>query len=67
MITSGGKRNPANLDRNGDTELWRRRISSACLSLSSVNATVPWRYHLDREQHRVHQVRYLNNTIPRAA
>jgi len=26
-----------------------------------------WRYHLDREQQRVHQTRYLNNAIPRAA
>jgi len=26
-----------------------------------------WRYHLDREQQRVHQARYLNNAIPRAA
>lgn len=25
-----------------------------------------WRYHLDREQQRVHQSRYLNNAIPRA-
>jgi hypothetical protein len=26
-----------------------------------------WHYHLDREQQRVHQSRYLNNAIPRAA
>jgi hypothetical protein len=26
-----------------------------------------WRYHLDRERHRVHEIRYLNDTIPRAA
>jgi hypothetical protein len=26
-----------------------------------------WHYHLDREQQRVHQNRYLNNAIPRAA
>ena len=26
-----------------------------------------WRYHLNQERHRVHQIRYLNGQIPRAA
>jgi hypothetical protein len=26
-----------------------------------------WHYHLDREQQRVHQTRYLNNTVPQVA
>lgn len=30
MITSGGNRNPANADRGGRTQHWRRGISSLC-------------------------------------
>jgi hypothetical protein len=26
-----------------------------------------WRYHLERERHRHHTIRYLNAAIPRAA
>ena len=26
-----------------------------------------WTYHLNQEQHRIHETRYANNIIPRAA
>ena len=26
-----------------------------------------WRYHLDQEQRRVHQTRYVDHTVPKAA
>jgi hypothetical protein len=42
MITSDGNRNPAKLDRCGDTRTSWRRISPACLRRPSANATVPF-------------------------
>jgi len=44
MITSGGNRNPAKLDRGTGGWEWRRRINTAWPSQSSVYATVP-SYH----------------------
>ena len=41
MITSGGNRNPAKLDRGAGTAAGRRGISPACPSQPSANATVP--------------------------
>jgi WD40 repeat protein len=36
-----GERNPAKLDLGGGIQRWRGRISSACLKLSSTDATAP--------------------------
>src|SRR5262245_22751629 len=41
MITSGGKRKPANPDCGDRARLGRRRISTACPTSSSTDATAP--------------------------
>lgn len=42
-------------------------ILKLCALQSNNDFDDYWRYHLDRERHRVHEIRYLNDTIPRAA
>jgi hypothetical protein len=50
---------------------WGLHGAEAVLKLRALHSNGDldeyWRYHLDREQQRVHQSRYLNNAIPRAA
>ena len=50
---------------------WGLHGAEAILKLRALHSNGDldeyWHYHLDREQQRVHQSRYLNNAIPRAA
>ena len=50
---------------------WSLAGAEAVLKLRAIKANgdfdAYWRYHLDRERHHVHESRYLNHVIPRAA
>ena len=50
---------------------WSVAGAEAVLKLRAVRANDDfpnyWKFHLDRERHRVHQSRYLDGTIPTAA
>ena len=50
---------------------WGLAGAEAVLKLRAVRANgdfdTYWRFHLDREQQRVHQSRYANDAIPLAA
>ena len=50
---------------------WGLTGAEAILKLRALHSNddfdTYWRYHLDREHNRVHQTRYLNGQIPRAA
>jgi len=50
---------------------WGLQGAEAILKLRALRSNGDfeqyWTFHLNRERHRVHQTRYLNNTIPTAA
>jgi hypothetical protein len=50
---------------------WGLDGAEAILKLRAVHSNGDfeqyWRYHLERERHRHHEIRYLNAAIPRAA
>jgi hypothetical protein len=50
---------------------WSAQGAETVLKLRAIRANDDfddyWRYHLEREHHRVHQSRYLNGVIPAAA
>lgn len=50
---------------------WGLDGAEAVLKLRAVRANADfdayWRFHLNQERHRIHETRYLNGTLPRAA
>ena len=50
---------------------WGLTGAEAILKLRAIHSNGDWdqywTYHLNQEQHRIHQTRYANNIIPRAA